>query len=41
MKCAPDSFLYVHAQAEFSESTVKDFKRGFELYLMMQCAFGY
>ena len=41
MKCTADSFLYVHAQAEFSESTVKDFKRGFKLYLMLQCASGY
>jgi len=41
MKCAPDSFLYVHAQVEFSKSTVKDFKRGFKLYLMLQCASGY
>jgi hypothetical protein len=41
MKCTPDSFLYVYAQAEFSESTVKDVKRGFELYLMLQCASGY
>jgi hypothetical protein len=30
----------VHVQTEFSESIVKDFKRGFKLFLMLQCASG-
>jgi hypothetical protein len=41
MECTPDNCFYVRAQAEFSESIVKDFKRGLELYLMLQCASSY